>query len=106
MKEINVIKFVSNASEELTKYQSLIETAESYERVRQLGNRMLGFIDCMITLSNGMICQENNGITAMLDEVETEWVVKTYQAAINRADELGVDTDIIFKLCQKRDEYR
>ena len=78
MKGINVIKFVANASEELTKYSTAISEAPTYECARQIGNRMLGYIDCMITLSNGMICKENNGITAMLDEVEQEWLDKTY----------------------------
>ena len=106
MKEINVIKFVANASEELTKYSTAISEAPTYECARQIGNRMLGYIDCMITLSNGMICKENNGITVMLDEVEQEWIVKTYQAMIDKADELKVDNEIIWKLLEKRDEYR
>lgn len=106
MKEINVIKFVSNASEELTKYSAEISNAPSYECARQIGNRMLGFIDCMITLSNGMICKENNGITGMLDEVEQEWIAKAYQAMIDKASELDIDSKIIWNLMEKRDEYR
>lgn len=106
MKEINIFKFVANASEELTKYSTAISEAPTYECARQIGNRMLGYIDCMITLSNGMICKENNEITPMLDELEQEWIVKTYQAMINKAFELKVDDSITWKLMEKRDEYR
>lgn len=106
MKGINVIKFVANASEELTKYEIRIEEAQTYEEAKQIGYQMMGYINCMITMSNGMICKENNGITAMLDEVEQEWIVKTYQAMIDKATELNVDNEIIWKLLQKRDEYR
>lgn len=106
MKEINIFKFVSNASAELTKYEMEINKAPTYECARQIGNKMLGYIDCMITLSNGMICFENNGITEMLDEVEQEWIVKTYQAMIDKANEQNVDNEIIWNLMEKRDHYR
>ena len=106
MKVINIFKFVANASEELTKYELKIGEAPTYEAARQIGNRMIGYIDCMITLSNGMICMENNEITPMLDELEQEWIVKTYQAMIDRATELEVDNEIIWNLMVRRDEYR
>jgi len=106
MKNVNIFKFVANASEELTKYDTAIHEAPTYEAARQIGNRMLGYIDCMITFSNSMICMENNPITADLDEVEQEWIVKAYQAMIDKANELNVGEEIIWKLLEKRDEYR
>lgn len=106
MKSMNIFQFVSNASEELTRYEIGMKDAETYDRVKKIGNRMIGYIDCMITVSNTMICMENNEITAMLDDVETEWLRKTFQAMIDRAVELKCDEDIIWKLCEKRDEYR
>lgn len=105
MKEINIFKFVANASEELTKYEIRIGEAPTYEAARQIGNQMLGYIDCMITLSNSMICMENNEITPLLDEMEQEWIVKTYQAMIDRATELEAGNEIIWNLMVRRDEF-
>ena len=85
MKSMNIFQFVSNASEELTRYEIRMKGAETYDSVKQVGCRMIGYIDCMITVSNTMICMENNEITAMLDDVEMEWLRKTYQAMIDRA---------------------
>ena len=106
MKNVNIMKFVANASEDLAEYKIEISKAETYDAVKRIGTMALGYVNCMITFSNGLICLENNDITGMLDDVEQEWIAKIYQAVIDRAVELDVDADTIFRLCQKRDEHR
>ena len=105
MKSLNIMQFVSDVSETLTEYRLKIDKASTLDEAKKPARLALGYIDCMITLSNCMICSENNEITPLLDEVEQSWTRKIWQALINVADRTGEGSDTIMKLCQKRDEY-
>ena len=104
MKALNTMKFVSNTIEDLSRYKYKIESSESYEKAKEAARQMLGYIDCMITFNNTMICSENNDFTGDFCEVLDEWIVHVYQALINKAIETNQDHELILKLLKKRDE--
>lgn len=104
MKALNTMMFVSNTIEELTKYGKAVSEAETYEGAKSIARQMLGYIDCMITFNNTMICMENNDFTGEFDDVITEWHRKVYQLLVSKADETKQDRDLIWKLLVKRDE--
>lgn len=106
MKALNTMMFVSNAVEELTEYKTKIAAAETYEDAKNTARWMMGYIDCLVTFLNTMICKENNDFTAELDDVLNDWMAKMYQAIADKAIETDQPHDVVLKLLQKRDEYR
>lgn len=106
MKKLNTIQFIANAAEVITSWKEGIARAETYEDAKKKANYLLGYIDCMVTFENTMICMENNDFTADFGEVLDEWKVSVYQALVDKATETKQDHDIIWKLLQKRDEHR
>ena len=106
MKALNTMMFVSNAVEELTEYTTKIAAAETYEDAKNTARVMMGYIDCLVTFLNTMICKENNDFTAELDDVLNDWMAKMYQALADKALETDQPHDVVLKLLQKRDEYR
>jgi hypothetical protein len=98
------MQFVNNTIKDLTKYESRIEAAETYENAKNIARQMLGFIDCMITFNNTMICMDNNDFTGEFDEVITDWTSHVYQLLANKAIETQQPHDILMKLLKKRDE--
>lgn len=106
MKALNTMKYVSNMIETLTEYKARIEKAETYEAAKRTAHKMFGYIDCMTTFLNTMICTENNDFTAELDEVIDDWTAKTYQAMIDKAAETRQSNDLILQLCGARDNFR
>ena len=106
MKALNTMMFVSNAVQELTEYKTKIAAAETYEDAKNTARGMMGYIDCLVTFLNTMICKENNDFTAELDDVLNDWMAKMYQAIADKAIETDQPHDVVLKLLQKRDEYR
>lgn len=103
MKALNTMKFISNAVTELTVFKELIATAETYEKAKEKTSAMFGYIDCLTTFMNTMICTENNDFTAEFDEVIEDWQRTAYQALIEKATETNQDMNIVISLCRKRD---
>lgn len=104
MKALNTMKFVNNAAIELTHFKELIATAETYEKAKEKAAAMFGYLDCLTTFLNTMICKENNDFTAEFDEVIEEWQRTAYQAVIDKALETKQDSNVIVALLRKRDE--
>ena len=105
MKALNTMRFVNNAIVELTKYENKITTSETYEKARDAARQMLGYIDCLITFENTMICMENNDFTAEFNDVLDDWTSRVYQLLADKAIETKQDHDLVMKLLQKRDEF-
>ena len=105
MKSLNAMKFVSNAIEELTKYNAAIDAAETFDAAKNIARKMMGYIDGLTTFLNTMICFENNDFTGEFGEVLEGWMHKTYQALVNKAIETKQGHDVEWKLLTKRDEY-
>lgn len=106
MKNLNTMKFISNAVSELNEYKVAIKTAETYDSAKNIARTAFGYLDCMTTFLNTMICAENNDFTEEFDEVLDGWMHKIYQAMVDKAIDTNQESDLIFKLLQKRDEYQ
>jgi hypothetical protein len=106
MKALNTMKFVSNAIEELTKYNEAVAAAETFEDAKNVARKMMGYIDGLTTFLNTMICAENNDFTGEFGEVLDGWMHKMYQSLVNKADEAKQGHDVMWKLLEKRDEYQ
>jgi len=104
MKAMNTMMYVSNLIENLTEYRAKIECAESYEEAKRYGSRMLGFIDGAHTVTNTMICMENNDFTAEMDDVLASWEARIYEALGKKAIEFKQDSELIIKAFSLRDE--
>lgn len=104
MKPLNTIMYISNAAEELADYKVKIIHATDYAEAKRIGNMALGYINCMITFLNTIICEENNDLTGELDEVISSWRKSIYQAVIDKADETKQPSEVILVLLRKRDE--
>lgn len=104
MKALHTMRFVNNATVELTKYETRLTSAETYENAKNTARQMLGYLDCLITFMNTMICTENNDFTAEYNDVIDDWTARVYQLLANKAIETEQDHDTIMKLLQKRDE--
>lgn len=103
MKALNTMKFISNAVTELNVFKELIATTETYEKAKEKTSAMFGYIDCLTTFLNTMICEENNDFTAEFDEVIEEWQRTAYQALIDKAIETNQNMNVTVVLCRKRD---
>lgn len=103
MKALNTMKFISNAVIELNVFKELIATAKTYEKAKEKASAMLGYIDCLTTFLNSMICLENNDFTGDFEEVIEDWQRTAYQALINKAIETKQDNSVVITLCRKRD---
>lgn len=103
MKPLNTMMYISNAAEELGEYKAKIIHAADYTEAKRIGNMALGYVNCMITFLNTMICEENNGLTGELDEVISSWRKSIYQAVIDKADETNQPVEVIMALLRKRD---
>ena len=106
MKALNTMKFVSNAIEELTKYNEAVAAAETFEDAKNVARKMVGYIDGLTTFLNTMICMENNDFTGEFGEVLEGWMHKMYQSLVNKAIGTKQGNDVEWKLLQKRDEYQ
>lgn len=99
------LKFISNAIEELTKYNEAIAVAETYEDSKNVARKMIGYIDGLTTFLNTMICPENNDFTGDFGEVLDGWMRKMYQSLVNKARDTKQGNDVMWTLLKKRDEY-
>lgn len=104
MKALNTMQFVNNAVKDLTQYEGRIEAAETYENAKNIARQMFGFIDCMITFNNTMICTENNDFTGEFGEVIDDWTSHVYQLLVNKAIETKQSDETVWRLLKKRDE--
>ena len=105
MKSLNTMKFISNAIEDLCNYVNAIKQAETYEHATYIGGKTLGYIDAHITFLNSMICEENNDFTQEYDEVVDRWIVKVYQAVLEKAIETKQSEETIDRLIKKKNQY-
>ena len=105
MKALHTLRFVTEATKTLTNYQNLIANAEDFSKARSAARQMLGYIDCLITFNNTMICFENNDFTGELGEVIDDWIASVYDTLANKAIETKQDSDTVAKLLSKRDEH-
>lgn len=105
MKSMNTMMFVSSATEELVNYVSEIKSAETFVKAKAIANTMNGYLNCMATVLNTMVCTENNDITAELDELLNSWTARMYGALAAKADETKESSDVIVSLLKARDEY-
>ena len=103
MKALNNIQFVVNAAEEMASYKSKIRAAEDYDTAKHIAYQAIGYLNCMITYLNTMICFENNDFTGDLDETIDDWRKNIFQALIDMASKTEQPSEIIWKLCRKRD---
>lgn len=106
MKSLNTLKFISNAIEELTKYNEAIAAAETYEDSKNVARKMMGYIDGLTTFLHTMMCVENNDFTGDFSEVLDGWMHKMYQSLVNKADETKQGHAVMWALLKKRDEYQ
>lgn len=104
MKAMNTMMYVSNLIEQLTEYRSKIANAKDYDEAKRNASRMLGFIDGAHTVTNTMICMENNDFTAEMDDVLASWEARVYEALGKKAIEFKQDRDLIMKAFSLRDE--
>lgn len=105
MKALHTLRFVTEATKTLTDYQNRIANAETYETARNAARQMLGYIDCLITFNNTMVCAENNDFTGEFDEVIDDWTATVYGTLAQKAIETKQDHDTVMKLLGKRDEH-
>lgn len=105
MKALNTMKFVSNTTAELTEYIQNINDAKTYEEAANIGRLALGYVNCLVTFLNTMICKENNDFTGEYDDVLNAWMCAIYQACANKAIDTKQSEDKIWKILMKRDEY-
>lgn len=105
MKALNTMKFMSNAIESLTEYKTAIATAETFEDAKNVARKMIGYIDCLITFTNTMICMENNEFTWGFSDLLDGWMHKMYQELINKATATSQNHDTVQGLLCKRDKY-
>lgn len=105
MKALNTMKFMSNAIESLTEYKTAIATAETFEDAENVARKMIGYIDCLTTFTNTMICMENNEFTGDLSDLLDGWLHKMYQELINKAVVTNQDHDTMWNLLCARDKY-
>lgn len=103
MKALNNIMFVAEASRTFESWLRGIDQADNFDTAKSKTAAALGFIDCMIVYLNVMIDKENNEFTGELGDVIDSFRHDAYQHLINKADELGEPSEVIFKLCKKRD---
>ena len=106
MKPLNVMKYITNATKDVVSYTTQIKDAETFEAAKEIANRMHGYISCMNTFFNTMICMENNDFTADSDEVIDGWLYDMYQALADKATETEQDEAVILQCLRKRSEFR
>ena len=105
MKQLNTFKFITEAAGRMTEYRKSIAETETLDRAKKIGNKAFGYIDCMITFLNTMICFENNEFTGDFDEVLDDWTRSIYQAVIDKAVSTDAPSDEICELCRMRDNH-
>lgn len=103
MKALNNLKFVTNATEEIASYKSQIREAEDYDTAKRIAYQAIGYLNCMVTFLNTMICFENNDFTGDLDETIDDWRKDIFQALIDMAMKTEQPKETIWKLCRRRD---
>lgn len=105
MKGLNIFKMIKEATVQVEGYKADIKNAETYEDAKKVGLQAIGYVNCLITMSNTMICTENNGITQQLDSIENQFLAEIFDAMANKANETKQPTELVFKLYNKRDEH-
>lgn len=106
MKALNPMKYITNATKDMVGYTTRIKDAATFEAAKEIANQMYGYINCMNTFFNTMICAENNDFTADSDEVVECWLYDMYQALADKATETKQDEELILRCFQKRNEHR
>lgn len=103
MKSLNTVRFIANASKDVNNYFDHIRNAENYDMAKKAAGRLLGYLDCLTTFNNTMICMENNGFTSDFDELIVDWHANVYGALADKAINTEQDRDLIEKLLKERD---
>lgn len=105
MQALNNIKFISEATTEFDKWINAINSANTFEKAKRKAEGALGFVDCLTTYLNCMVCTENNDFTGELGELLDSMTARVYQAAANKAMETKQPCETIMRLLKRRDEY-
>lgn len=103
MKKMNTMMLINNMIVNLCDYKASIKSAETYEDAKRIGSRMVGYLDGAYTVLNTLICEENNDLTAELDEVLTGWEAEIFGTLADKAVETDQDRELILELLKRRD---
>lgn len=104
MKSINTMKFIVEYSRQMAITFNRIEKAETYDEAKRIANYALGLVDGMTLFTNEMICPENSGFPAEMDEVENHWRADIHQAVAEAAIRTRQPGDEIIRQLTRRDE--
>lgn len=105
MKPLNTMKYITNATKDMVGYTTRIKEAATFEAAKEIASQMYGYINCMNTFFNTMICAENNGFTADSDEVIESWLYDMYQVLADKAAETEQDETVVMRCLRKRNEH-
>lgn len=105
MKSINTMKFIVEYSKQMAITFNRIEKAETYDEAKRIANYALGLVDGMTLFTNEMICTENSGFPAEMDEVENQWRADIHQAVAEAAIRTRQSGDEIIRQLTRRDEF-
>lgn len=106
MKSLNTIKYITESTMALNKWESYIDEAKTWDEAKKAGNSAIGYIDAMITFMNCMIHEENNDLTEQLDDVIEEWLYDLYQKMADKALECDEPSEVVVKILEKRNEHK
>ena len=104
MKALNTVKFIAEATKNVETWKDMIRYADTYETAKKAASRLIGYLDCLVTFNNTMICKENNDFTAAFDDLLNEWHAEVYGLLADKAIHTGQSADLIAKLFIQRDE--
>ena len=103
--KINMMSIVTGMVSEYWKMVDHIDDAEDFQTAKQLGERAYGFLTAISTMTNEMICTENNDFTADMSELEDNMAASLYDMMVSVAIKFG-DNNKAFEYAKRRDEYR
>lgn len=98
MKALHTMKFVNDATIELTKYEARLSSSDNYEEAKNIACNMLGYIDCLTTFLKAMICTENNDFTAEYSDVIDDWTNRVRRLLVDKAVKTEQDPDTVLEL--------
>ena len=104
MKNLNIMIYVAEMSKTISKKIEEIGRCASVESAKTRMTYAVGLVDSLVTMSNIMVCTENNDITDMLGELEDNFMFDIYQAMVSLAASLD-DEEALKKYAKLRDEY-
>ena len=105
MKALNTLKFISNATTRLTEVFTKIKHAETYKAARIEAVGAMGYIDCVVTFLNTLLCSENNTLTGELHELIYTWRDKVWDSLAMNAIATKQDPSVLERIMDKKELY-